>query len=110
VNNTNALCERARDAAALLFTYPRDLNLVGKYIDVFGEDSPESRLEKIVWLGPRADFEGLRAVWAERRIPVDTVPEQSPEAQAPRFVEEILEESGCAEYEMLVQWHRHRVP
>ncbi|KAJ5458429.1 hypothetical protein N7475_009817 [Penicillium sp. IBT 31633x] len=46
------LCSIARQAAAWMFVYPRDPNLVTKYIDAFGDQA----VDLIVWLGPRVDW------------------------------------------------------
>lgn len=46
------LCSNAQHAAAWMFVYPRDPNLITKYIDTYGDDA----VEMIVWLGPRVDW------------------------------------------------------
>ncbi|KAE8386859.1 hypothetical protein BDV23DRAFT_186854 [Aspergillus alliaceus] len=46
------LHERAPDATAWMFVYPRDPRLVERYIEMYGM----GKVEVILWLGPRADW------------------------------------------------------
>lgn len=82
---TGGLCDRARDAATWLFVYPRDMALISKYVDAFGAGVVRS----IICLIPRADHAALKGVFSKGT-----------------WVEESVGESGCAEYEILIQWRR----
>lgn len=55
VSGTWDLYARAPQAAAWMFVYPREPKLVSKYIEMYG-DGPESSVQMILWLGPRADW------------------------------------------------------
>ncbi|KAK8090641.1 hypothetical protein PG994_000146 [Apiospora phragmitis] len=58
VAGTWALCRRAEDAAALMFVYPRSVDLVQRYVDaLFGRGR---KVRTVVWLGPQADWEVFR--------------------------------------------------
>ncbi|KAK7982056.1 hypothetical protein PG988_004294 [Apiospora saccharicola] len=54
VAGTWALCRRAEDAAALMFVYPRSVDLFKRYVDAF---FGSGKARTIVWLGPQADWE-----------------------------------------------------
>lgn len=57
VAGTWALCRRAEDATALMFVYPRSVDLVQRYVDAFfGNENART----VVWLGPQADWEVFR--------------------------------------------------
>ncbi|KAK7927643.1 hypothetical protein PG985_004641 [Apiospora marii] len=57
VAGTWALSRRAEDAAALMFVYPRSVDLVKRYVDAFFRNG---KARTIVWLGPQADWEVFR--------------------------------------------------
>lgn len=46
------LCSAAQEASAWMFVYPRDPNLIKKYIDTYAAHS----LNTVLWLGPRVDW------------------------------------------------------
>lgn len=45
------LCSQAAHALAWMFVYPRDPNLITKYIQTYGDDA-----EMLIWIGPRVDW------------------------------------------------------
>ena len=57
VAGTWALSRRAEYAAALMFVYPRSVDLVKRYVDAFFGNG---KTRTIVWLGPQADWEVFR--------------------------------------------------
>ncbi|KAK8011143.1 hypothetical protein PG990_010108 [Apiospora arundinis] len=66
VKGTWALCRRAEDAGALLFVYPRNVDLVSRYVNAFlGYDKART----IVWLGPQADWDVFRPAFEQHRGP-----------------------------------------
>ncbi|KAF2101503.1 hypothetical protein NA57DRAFT_72943 [Rhizodiscina lignyota] len=52
VQGTWQVSSCARTARAWMFIFPRDLQLVEKYVAAYGDDS----VELILWIGPRDDF------------------------------------------------------
>ncbi|KAI9369583.1 hypothetical protein BJX61DRAFT_536303 [Aspergillus egyptiacus] len=59
VSGTWELCPRAADAGAWMFVYPREPGLVRRYLDEFAG----GKVEKVVWLGPKADWEDYSRVF-----------------------------------------------
>ena len=63
VRGTWDLASSARQAATWLFVYPRDLELIRKYIQLYGNGG----LRQIIWIGPQADLQEVEAIlhqWA----------------------------------------------
>lgn len=86
-------------AAALLFVYPRDVDLVSRYVEAVQarENSP---LQVVVWLGPRADFDtfagclqGASNCDVQHHVKFGPV--------------EVIETSSLAEYEIMAIVHRN---
>lgn len=77
-------------AAALLFVYPRDTNLVSRYLEA-AQNSENSPLQTVVWLGPRADFDTF-AGCLQHHLEFDPVV--------------VVECCGLAEYEMMATIQR----
>ena len=68
VKGTWDLCEMAGedDVRAWMFVYPRDVGLVGRYVDMLPTESGEGRarsVEMIFWAGPRCDIEEYDGTW-----------------------------------------------
>ena len=61
VHGTWDLSHAAKDAIAWLFVYPRDLGLIKKYIQAYGEGA----VEHIIWIGPLADLAEIDVVLQE---------------------------------------------
>lgn len=55
VPGTWALHPLAKEAEVWMFVYPRAVGLVGEYLKQYGPE--EGKVRKIVYLGPRADWE-----------------------------------------------------
>ncbi|KAL3469183.1 hypothetical protein BJX99DRAFT_81226 [Aspergillus californicus] len=82
VAGTWDLSDRAGQAKAWIFVYPREPGLVRRYIDAYrGEGSGEL----ILWLGPRADWEDYEGCFIEKGFEI-----------------RVQEGIGMAEFEMLV--------
>jgi hypothetical protein len=65
------LCPAAARAAVWLFVYPRDPKLVQRYTETYGE--ADRMVQKIIWLGPSADWEDYRDIlagWSQHRLAV----------------------------------------
>ncbi|EOA88672.1 uncharacterized protein SETTUDRAFT_76620, partial [Exserohilum turcica Et28A] len=60
VNGSRFLEPLAAQAAAWLFVYPRRVGLVQEYMAAYGERS----VKRIVWAGPKADWDDYRACFA----------------------------------------------
>jgi hypothetical protein len=60
VPGTHALLWRASEASAWMFVYPREIKLVKLYLETIG-----SKIEKIIWLGPRVDWPDYESVFME---------------------------------------------
>ena len=83
VNGYRDLCSLAADASVWMFVYPRDIWLLQKYVQAFGDQ----RCDLIIWIGPRADqlesgfFGGM-------------------------WIKEDFEECGLKGYETMALWRR----
>ena len=60
VNGTRFLQPLADQATTWLFVYPRRVGLVQEYMAAYGQKS----VEKIVWAGPKADWDDYKACFA----------------------------------------------
>ncbi|KAI4192296.1 MAG: hypothetical protein LQ346_004368 [Caloplaca aetnensis] len=60
LSSTSALLGEATAAEAWVFVYPKDLGLLGRYVQEYGDGA----VKLIVWIGPRMDWEDV-----ERGIP-----------------------------------------
>ena len=81
VNGTWDISPLAAEAEAWMFVYPREIKLVRTYL----EEYASGKLEMIVWLGPRSDWDeyrGLLKGWEG-------------------FAVEVWEECGIASYEVM---------
>lgn len=56
VSGSRFLHPLAAEAAVWLLVYPRRVDLVTEYLDMYGKE----RVEVVVWVGPRADWEDYR--------------------------------------------------
>lgn len=84
VPGTRSICQRAQDAVILLFAYPREVDLIRRYLTQFG-----SNVRTMVWLGPRND-------WITQTQVLQSIP---------NFDEScILENAGLASYEVAVAY------
>lgn len=86
VDWTGGLCDAAGDAVTWIFIYPRSMNLLRKYLSTFGD----GKVQTILIIIPRLDYLDLDAVFSRGS-----------------WQKEVIEDSGLAEYEMLVHWRRH---
>ncbi|KAJ9620615.1 hypothetical protein H2203_007822 [Taxawa tesnikishii (nom. ined.)] len=59
VNGTWDLYTAAASAPVWMFVYPRLPNLVARYLNSHGGDSPR----KVIWLGPKRDWEDYQTVF-----------------------------------------------
>lgn len=86
VKGTWQLSPQTKDAAALLFVYPRNPHLVRSYMQDFA--LPASGLQAVVWLGPRSDWPVFESCFSnsDDRILLHVVHG---------------EDAGLAEYEMM---------
>lgn len=81
------LCSAAQHASAWMFVYPRDPNLIKKYIDTYADHS----VDTILWLGPRVDW-----------------PDYEPRFRQSSFSELVFPENiGLTPYEMVVVAKSH---
>ncbi|KAL8737119.1 MAG: hypothetical protein Q9181_002013 [Wetmoreana brouardii] len=86
---TNAVYAEAVRAEVWIFVYPRDLQLVGRYLGMAGP----GRVRRMVFVGPRMDVEGFgegmkgEATWRREEV----------------------EGCGLKEYEACVVWRRDEV-
>jgi hypothetical protein len=80
------LCSKAVAAHAWMFVYPREPKLVRSYV----EKVDGSKVESIVWLGPRADWPDFEGCFLGHGLLIEHV-----------------SDSGLAPYEMLVVVKRH---
>ncbi|KAI9699602.1 MAG: hypothetical protein M1820_007102 [Bogoriella megaspora] len=67
VPGTWSTCRLAENAIVWLFVYPRDPGLLLKYLSEFGERA----VERIVWLGPNADwpdYDEILREWGDAQI------------------------------------------
>ncbi|KAF2789119.1 hypothetical protein K505DRAFT_328463 [Melanomma pulvis-pyrius CBS 109.77] len=62
VSGSRFLHPLAGEAAAWLLVYPRRVGLVTEYLDTYGKE----RVETVVWVGPRADWEDYRDCFNSR--------------------------------------------
>lgn len=81
VGGTWDLQQGAADADVWLFVYPREPRLLSRYIEHLGQ----GRLRKIIWLGPKMDWQDYQPVFAVSEFSHIS----------------ILEDCGAAEYEMM---------
>ena len=84
VNGYRDLCKLAAEASAWMFIYPRDIWLLQKYVQAFGDQ----KCVLIIWVGPRADQLGSRFF-------------------GEMWIKESLEECGLKDYETMALWRRH---
>jgi len=82
VQGTWAMSDRALDARVLLFVYPREPQLVKRYLQQF-----QNHVQVVLWFGPMADWDEHNAILH------DITPFSSPT---------ILEDAGLAPYELAV--------
>lgn len=87
VKGTWELSPRTQDAAALLFVYPRNPDLVRRYMQAFA--LPSSGIRLAIWLGPKSDWPDF-----EPCFPTD--------GDRALLHEIHGEDAGLAEYEMMV--------
>ena len=83
VRGTWEVSLRAQQAGSLLFVYPRDPELISRYLQ-FCVNS--NNLRSIVWLGPKADWENFSHCFVD-------IPGFDPA--------ETIEENGLVDYEMM---------
>ena len=83
VNGTWSLCQLAKDATAWMFVYPRDVGLIKKYVQAFGQGSASA----IIWIGPVVDLQEVEGSWL-----------------GPLWKQEVLKDCGLSEYEAMVLW------
>ena len=88
VNYTSALCPAAKEAEAWLFVYPRDGEIVERYLREYGGE----RVQVILFIVPQADY-------------ADIV-KRSEALQAERWHEEVISEPGLVKWEVLVCFRR----
>ncbi|KAK8105783.1 uncharacterized protein PG998_003742 [Apiospora kogelbergensis] len=88
VPGTWALCRRAEDATALLFVYPRSVDLVKRYVDAF---FARDKARTIIWLGPQADWDVFRPALEGHNGPLPEAPLKVREGSS----------CGVGEYEMM---------
>jgi len=62
VPGTWALASSARDASAWIFVYPREVQLIKKYIQSYGKGV----VRQIIWIGPLADREEVETMLLEQ--------------------------------------------
>lgn len=82
VNGSWGLCHLAKEAAAWMFVYPRDVGLIKKYAQAFGQGSAST----IIWIGPVADLQEVEG------------------CLGPLWKQEVLKDCGLSEYESMVLW------
>jgi hypothetical protein len=82
VGGTWDLCQQAAKSQVWMFTYPREPNLIARYLDAF----QNSCLCKVVWLGPKMDWQDYEPIFVSSRFSRLT----------------LLEDCGAAAYEMVV--------
>lgn len=85
VNGTWDLSSLAKTASTWIFVYPRDVSLVKKYAQTFGEDA----VRQVVWIGPLSDFKECEAVFL-----------------GPDWIRGDFEDRGFSEYEAMILWRR----
>ncbi|KXH61223.1 hypothetical protein CSAL01_09040 [Colletotrichum salicis] len=78
VPGTWALDPAARDTKVWMFVYPKQVALVRKYMEAFAASSAKGAVEKMVYVGPRMDWDDFRGalepyaedveVWEEERM------------------------------------------
>lgn len=85
VKGTWDLSPRAKDAAALLFVYPRHSDLIKSYLGKY-HATMDSKLRLVIWLGPKCDWDDHVDSFMEAGVSTSV---------------QILEDCGLAEYEML---------
>ena len=81
VGGTWDLSRQANNADAWVFVYPRDPRLLARYLDLRSHD----RLVRIIWLGPRMDWQDYKPIFGASRFSQLT----------------ILEDCGAAGYELV---------
>ncbi|CAD0096410.1 unnamed protein product [Aureobasidium mustum] len=81
VGGTWDLCPQAGKSHVWIFTYPREPKLIVKYLELHDHAS----LSKIIWLGPKMDWQDYEGVFASSRFSLT-----------------VLEDCGAATYEMVV--------
>lgn len=69
VGGTWDLCDRASAADTWLFIYPKDVLLVGKYLEAYGKGTEK----RIIWLGPQADWPILHDFVHDMKVLVSNV-------------------------------------
>lgn len=85
LNSTSALSGEARVAAVWMFVYAKDLGLIGRYMQEYGN----GEVNTLIWIGPRMDWDDV-----EKGIPRE------------RWRREVPEPNGLQEYEALVVWRK----
>ena len=83
VNGYRDLCDVAADASAWMFVYPRDIWLLGEYVQAFGGQ----KCHLIIWIGPRAD-------------------QLESKFFGEMWIKEEMEECGLKSYETMALWRR----
>lgn len=87
VNGTWDLCNSAHDAGSWIFVYPREVGLIKRYVEAFGQGSTK----QVIWIGPLADLQDIEDSYLPSAI----------------WKREILKDRGLSDYEIMVLWTRH---
>lgn len=82
VGGTWDLCSQAGRSHVWIFTYPREPKLIKQYLELHDHVN----LSKIIWLGPKMDWQDYEGVFSSSKLSRLTV----------------LEDCGAAAYEMVV--------
>jgi hypothetical protein len=82
VGGTWDFCPQASKSHVWMFTYPREPKLITQYLELHDH----ANLSKIIWLGPKMDWQDYEGVFSSSRFSRLTV----------------LEDCGAAAYEMVV--------
>ena len=79
------LCGAAADATAWIFVYPRDVSLLRRYLEDFGNEA----VRLIIWLGPKADLSTFG----------DAI-------RTPSWRRVLIEDCGLSAYEIMAVWNK----
>ncbi len=79
------ICSLAADAVTWLFVYPRDAQLLSRYLQAYGSQS----VRLVIWLGPKADFSDYSEAMCMSGWQI-----------------RIFEDCGLSKYEIMVMWER----
>lgn len=85
LTSRTALPVEAWVTEAWMFVYPKDMGLLGRYLQAYGRGA----VSAIIWIGPRMDWEDF-----ERGIPEEG------------WTREVPQVNGLKEYEALVVWRK----